>query len=131
MTDFDIEDQQEPEQFTAEELDDKPSKEVYKQLKEQKKREKFYASKNKKEEVKHKARFTRVDNLNSYICDHCGKTYPEEKGSLIYKASGEYAYCVECLKELYPNYKPIKLAGLQKKTEYLSNNFETLYNKGF
>lgn len=122
---FDLEEQQEPEQFSVEQ-DDKPSKEVRKLIREQKKKEKA----NKKVEEKHRAKFTRVNHQNCYICDNCGKAYKEEEGTLMYNMSGEYAYCKECLKLLYPNYKICRLAGTHKKTDLLSNHADTQYFSG-
>ena len=130
MTDFDLEEQLEPEQFT-EDSDDRPSKEVYKQLREQKRREAYYEKHNKAVQQKHKARFTRQNNLNHYICDRCGEVFEEGKGSLMYKSEGEFAYCAACTKELYPNYKPIRLFGTKSKSDFMSNHYDTKYFKGF
>lgn len=129
--DYDLEDQQESEQFVEDSREDKPSKEAAKFLKEQKRALKHYEQLDKKQASKHKATFHRIDNQNHYVCDNCGTTYPEEKGALMYNAKGEYAYCSNCLKELYPNYKPIKLSTTLSKTRFMSNNFESQYNKGF
>lgn len=127
---YDLEEQTEPEQFT-EETEDTPSKEVYKRLREQKKAQKHYEALNKKKATKHKAVFHRVNNQNHYVCDHCGKTIQEELGKLMYNAKGEFFYCNECIKELYPNYKPVTLITTMSKTSFMSNNFETKYSKGF
>ena len=126
MSDYDLEEQQEEEQFIVED-NDAPSKSINKFLREQKRYEKL----NQKKEAKHKAKFTRQDHQNCYVCDNCGKTYKEEYGALIYKHSGEFAYCKDCLKELYPNYKPIKLATTIKKTDFMSNHADVAYSKGF
>lgn len=127
---YDLDEQMEPEQFT-EDLDDTPSKEVYHKLREQKRAQKLYEIQNKKTANKHKAVFHRINNQNHYVCDNCGKTVKESNGSLIYSAKGEHFYCSDCLKELYPDYRPIKLSTTVSKTSYMSNNFESQYNKGF
>lgn len=127
---YDLDEQMEPEQFTAD-LDDTPSKEVYRKLREQKRAQKLYEVQNKKAANKHKAVFHRINNQNHYVCDNCGKTVKESNGSLIYSAKGEHFYCSDCLKELYPDYRPIKLSTTVSKTSYMSNNFESQYNKGF
>ena len=128
MSDFDLEEQQEPEQF-LEEDSGPPSKEVYKILKEQKKQEELH---NKRLKEKHKAVFHHINNINHYVCDHCKHPFQEKDGGhLIYKASGEYAYCNACLKELYPNYKPIHLTTTMSKLDRLSNHADTAYSKGF
>lgn len=132
MTEYDLDEQMEEEQFVAEDLDEKPSKEVYRQLKEQKKREAYYEKQNKKNAVeKHRARFTRQNNLNHYICDRCGEIFEEGKGSLMYNSKGEFAYCATCTKELYPNYRPIRLFGTKSKSDFMSNHYDTKYFKGF
>ena len=120
----------EPEQF-IEEQDEKPSKEVYKQLREQRKREQLQEKHNKEQAKKHRATFHRVNNVNCYKCDNCGKVFEHDKeGSLIYKNTGEYAYCGECLKKLYPNYRRIRLAGSISKTDALSNHWDIAYFSG-
>ena len=47
-------------------------------------------------------------NENIYICDRCGKEVKEED---VMKSSGgrnrNFAYCPECAKILYPNYKRV------------------------
>ena len=126
MSDYDLEEQQEEEQFKIEE-DETPSKSINKFLREQRQYEKL----NQKKETKHKAKFTRQDNQNCYVCDNCGKVYKEEYGSLMYSSKGEFAYCKDCLKELYPNYKPIKLATTTKKIDFMSNHADVAYSKGF
>lgn len=122
----DLEEQMEPEQFVPDDSADKPLKEVYKFLKQQKKYEKL----NKKQEAKHKATFHRINNANHYTCDKCGENYPEYEGSLIYNNKGEFAYCSKCLKELYPNYRKVHLATRVSKTDLLNNHWETKYNNG-
>lgn len=133
MTDFDLEDQQEPEQFIAEDTSEqRKSKEVSKLLRERKQYESYQQKHNKAQQQKHKATFHRINNTNHYVCDNCGKPFPESTGgSLIYRHSGEFAYCLDCLKELYPNYRPIRLATTISKTKLCSNNFEAQYSKGF
>ena len=130
MTDYDLEEQTEPEQFKEEEPEPRLSKEVYMHLKEQERAKKHYERLNKKP-VKHKATFHRIDNQNHYVCDHCGKTVKEDDGSLMYSCKGEYFHCAQCTKELYPNYRHIKLATTTSKTNYMSNDFESKYDKGF
>ena len=127
---YDLDEQMEPEQFTEED-DLTPSKDVYRKLREQRRAQKYYEAKNKKTVTKHKAVFHRIDNQNHYVCDNCGKTVKEIEGSLMYSAKGEHFYCLDCLKELYPNYRPIKLSTTVSKTSFMSNNFESQYNKGF
>ena len=128
MSDFDLEDQQEPEQF-QEEDSGPPSKEVYKILKEQKRQEKLH---NQRQKEKHKATFHRINNINHYVCDHCNTPFEEKNGGhLMYNASGEYAYCNKCLKELYPNYKPIHLTTTMSKLDHFSNHADLKYSKGF
>ena len=127
---YDLDEQMEPEQFTEED-DLTPSKDVYRKLREQRRAQKYYEAKNKKIAAKHKAVFHRIDNQNHYVCDNCGKTTKETEGSLMYSAKGEHFYCSDCLKELYPNYRPIKLSTTVSKTSFMSNNFESQYNKGF
>ena len=128
MSDFDLEEQMEPEQF-SEEPDAPVSKDVYKILKEKRKYEELH---NKKQKAKHKATFHRINNINHYVCDHCGTPFKEKLGgSLIYNKSGEFAYCTKCLKELYPDYRPVYLANTMSKSTMLCNDFETKYNKGF
>lgn len=131
VSDFDLDEQLEPEQFDTVE-DDKPSKEVYKQLKEQKKIEKHYEKLNKEKvkKEKHKAKFHRINNANHYVCDKCGEVYEESQGSLMYNKDGEFAYCSKCLKELYPNYKKVNITGTLKKTDYLNNHWDTKYSTG-
>lgn len=119
---YDLEEQQEDEQFTVEE-DEGPSNEVKQYLREQK----LYEKQKKKEESKHRAKFTRLNNQNGYICDRCGQPYIQENGSLIYSKDGEFAYCRDCLKVLYPNYRPIKLTGTVNKLDYRSNHCDTQY----
>lgn len=119
---YDLEEQQEDEQFTIDE-EDGPSSEVKQRLRELK----LYEKQKKKEESKHRATFTRIDNQNGYICDRCGQPYIQEHGSLIYSNKGEFAYCKECLKVLYPNYRHIKLAGTVNKLDYRSNHCDTQY----
>lgn len=133
MTDFDLEDQQEPEQFIAEDTSEqRKSKEVTKLLRERKQYESYQQKHNKTQQQKHKATFHRINNINHYVCDKCGKPFPERQGgSLIYNRNGEFAYCYSCLKELYPNYKPIHLTTTISKSKLLSNNFEEQYSKGF
>lgn len=126
MLDYDLEEQQQEEQFKVEE-EEAPSKNINKFLREQRQYEKL----NQKKESKHKAKFTRQNNQNCYVCDNCGKIYNEENGSLMYSSKGEFAYCKACLKELYPNYKHIKLATTIKKTELFSNHADVQYSKGF
>lgn len=126
--DYDLEEQQEPEQFTEEQEETKLSKDVYQYLKEKKKFDKLHS---KPQKEKHKATFHRINNINHYICDNCKEPTPEENGSLIYKATGEFFYCKKCLKELYPNYRHVKLVTSSSKTDFLSNHFDTKYNKGF
>ena len=126
MQDYDLEDQQEEEQFKIDE-DEAPSKSISKFLREQKRYEKL----NQKKDNKHKAKFTRQDNQNCYVCDNCGTVYKEETGALMYKAAGEFAYCSNCLKELYPNYKLMKLSTTLKKTDFMSNHADVRYSKGF
>lgn len=118
----DLEEQQEPEQFVVED-NTEMSREVKQHLREQKAYEKL----KKKEEQKHKARFSRKDNMNGYLCDRCGNHFAEEDGSLIYKKEGEFAYCKECLKVLYPNHTFIKLLGSSKKLDFRSNHYDTKY----
>lgn len=119
---YDLEEQQESEQFSPEESQE-PSGKVKMYLREKKLYEKQYH----KEMSKHKATFRRVQNQNGYVCDHCGKEFPQEEGTLMYNRNGEFAYCKECLKELYPNYKHIKLAGTMNKADRLSNHYDTKY----
>ena len=138
----DILDEQEPDDFEVED-DQRLSKEVYKQLKEQKQ---FYKKINEKqinkEKKQHRATFTRKDNKNQYVCDYCGKTTEEEDGSIIYckgynksgprdKEYGEYFYCNDCLKIIYPGHTNVKLASMVKKSDYMSNHADTRYSKGF
>ena len=128
MTSYDLQEQQEAEQFESEDTSAEPlSKEVYQYLRDKKKYEAYNAKLNKKKETKHKATFTRVDNQNSYICDNCGKAYREDEGKLIYKREGEFAYCKECYKKLYPNMKFIKLTSTIKKSDFMSNHCDTDY----
>lgn len=127
---FDLEDQQEIEQQETE--DEKFSKEVYKKLKSQKQYQKAIQEEAEKlEKTKHKAKFTRRDNENCYICDNCGQVYKADKGTLIYNKKGEFAYCDSCLKILYPNYRRVSLFGAIKKTDYRDNHCDTAYSKGF
>ena len=52
-------------------------------------------------------------NENIYICDRCGKEVKEN--DVMKSSSGKdrnYAYCPECTKILYPNYKKIPTMGL-------------------
>lgn len=119
---YDLEEQQEPEQFVEEEQGELSAK-AKRFIKEQKLYEKLKA----KEDTKHKAKFVRVDNQNGYLCNNCGKPYLQENGSLIYNKNGEFAYCKECLKQLYPNYKPIKLIGTINKLDFRSNHCDTQY----
>ena len=65
---YDLEEQQEPEQFTEEQEDTKLSKDVYNYLKEKKKFDKLNT---KPQKEKHKATFHRINNINHYICDNC------------------------------------------------------------
>ena len=133
MSDYDLEEQQEPEQFTAEDTSEqKKSKEVYKLLRERKRYEAQQQKHNKAQQQKHKAVFHRINNINHYVCDNCGEPFPEKQGgSLIYNKNGEFFYCRQCLKELYPNYRPIHLTTTISKSKLLSNNFEEQYSKGF
>ena len=119
---YDLEEQQEPEQFIEEDSEELSSK-AKRFLREQKLYDKLTA----KEESKHKAKFTRIDNQNGYICDHCGKPYIQEFGTLIYNCKGEFAYCKDCLKELYPNYKHVRLIGTINKLDYRSNHSDLQY----
>ena len=119
---YDLEEQQEPEQFVEENSEELSSK-ARQFIREQK----LYERLKKKEDDKHKARFARQDNQNGYICDNCGKFHIQEEGSLIYKREGEFAYCKECLKQLYPNYTPIKLVGSINKLDFRSNHSDTQY----
>lgn len=119
---YDLEEQQEEEQFTLEE-DEGPSSEVRRYLKEQK----LYEKQKQKDIVKHKAKFTRLNNQNGYICDNCGKPHIQEDGSLIYNKNGEFSYCKDCLKILYPTYKHIKLVGTLNKLDYCSNHYDVQY----
>ena len=125
----DYEEEIEPEQF-KEEQNTMPSKEAYKVLKAQKKLDAIRNKSNATKEEKHKAKFHRLDNMNHYECDNCGQIFKEEEGSLMYKATGEFAYCPKCLKELYPDYKKVKLATAMSKTKLLSNNWDTKYFNG-
>ena len=115
MLNYDLEDQQEEEQFKIED-DNGPSKSINKFLREQKQFEKLNQKKalllNK--ETKHKARIVKQDVQTCYICDNCETTYKKGQGTLIYKASGEYAYCSDCMKILYPSYRQ-KLSTLVRK----------------
>ena len=130
---LDLEDQQAPEQFVEEDSSlATVSKEVYQMLKEQKKREKYYAKINEAKNKKHKAQFHRINNINHYVCDECKIPFEEKTGgALMYSSQGEFAYCNKCLKEKYPNYKRIYLATTVSKSSMLSNNFESQYSKGF
>ena len=40
-----------------------------------------------------------------YVCDNCGAEVKEP--TLITKKDGTYAYCIECTKKLYPNYRNV------------------------
>lgn len=122
-TEFDLQEQQEEEQFT-EETEDKPSKEIARYLREQKKYEKLNK---KKATPKHKATYKRENNINCYVCDNCGKTFTKETGSLIYNKDGEFGYCIDCLKEKYPNYRHINLIGTIDKLDFMSNHADTQY----
>lgn len=119
---FDLEEQQQEEQF-KEDNTQEPSNKVKSYLREKRLYEKQYH----KEIIKHKARFTRINNQNGYVCDHCGKPYPQEDGTLMYKKDGEYAYCKDCLKILYPNYRHIKMAGTINKLDFRSNHYDVKY----
>lgn len=104
------------------------SRDVRKKLSMQKKIQKY----NDKLESKHKAVFHRINNENFYTCDNCNTNFKEAiGGKLMYNKDGEFAYCNECVKKLYLNYKPVFLANTKSKTKLLSNNFETQYSKGF
>lgn len=47
-------------------------------------------------------------NENIYICDRCGKEVKDSDVMKINKGKNkDYAYCPECAKELYPNYKKV------------------------
>lgn len=127
---YDLEDQQEKEQFT-EESTSTPSKDVLKYMKEQKRFEKHNLIKQKTAKTKEKAVFTRIENQNHYICYACGQPFKEEDISLMYGSYGERAYCHECAKKHYPNYKPIRLFTTMSKTDFMSNHADTKYNKGF
>lgn len=104
MIEYDLEDQQEKEQF-EEDKQDTVSKEVYQKLKEQKRYQKYYEMKNKLAALKHKAKIIKKNGIDYYTCDHCKKQYKKINITLMYSAKGEYAYCSDCVKELYPNYK--------------------------
>lgn len=119
---FDLEEQQEQEQFSLED-NQEPSGKVKMYLREKKLYEKQYH----KETSKHRATFKRIKNQNGYVCDNCGKEFMQEEGTLMYKKDGEFAYCKDCLKELYPNYRHIKLAGTVNKADRLSNHYDTKY----
>lgn len=51
-------------------------------------------------------------NENIYICDRCGKEVKEDD---VMKSSGgknrNFAYCPECAKILYPNYRKVPKAA--------------------
>lgn len=128
-----LEDEQD---FETEEQEELISKDVYKRLKQEKQYNKYLQQEQKeKEKLQHKAKFTRKNNENCYICDNCGKIYPEQDGVLMYRKQdsryGEFAYCDDCLKKLYPNYKKVKLFGMIKKTDYRDNHCDLQYSKGF
>lgn len=59
-------------------------------------------------EEKHEITLLVRGNENIYICDRCGK---EVKEADVMKSSGgkdkNYAYCPECAKILFPNYRRI------------------------
>lgn len=47
-------------------------------------------------------------NQSYFICDHCGKEVKAEEATKITRGKNkDYAYCPECTKELYPNYKKV------------------------
>lgn len=110
MIDYDLEEQQEPEQFTEEQTT-KLSKEVYKRLKEQKKVQK-QLDELKKKEAKHIPSSKVVDNKVFYICDNCSKEIASTETKRVFGRTGEYAYCLNCFKELYPEYKVRKLSSV-------------------
>lgn len=144
---YDLEEQQEPEQFIEEKDDASLSKEVYNKLKQEKKYELLKAKKqehkrkiqekiqlmhNKKLESKHKPTFHRINNENHYVCDNCGEPFKEKVGgSLITNNKGEFAYCKKCMKDLYPTYKPVFIANTMSKTDFFSNHADLKYSKGF
>ena len=137
----DLFDEQEPEEFELEQESEKLDKSIYKHLKEQKAFDKLYNEKRLQlEKKRHRAKFTRVDNENHDICDNCGSTFKEgEDGSIVYgkdktsnsKDYGEYAYCNDCMKQLYPEYKKVVLAASAKRSDFLSNHADVSYSKGF
>lgn len=48
-----------------------------------------------------------------YQCDQCGKWVAEGLETKIYKGRNQnYAYCPECTKELYPNYRKVVIQDL-------------------
>ena len=59
-------------------------------------------------EEKHNVTIIIRGNENIYICDKCGKEVKEEEVMKSSKGKDKnYAYCPECSKELYPNYKKV------------------------
>lgn len=129
---YDLEEQQDFEEEDDSSAEVRLSKELYKVLKSKKQYQKaLQKEQSRRQRAKHKATFTRKDNENCYICDNCGKTYKANKGTLIYKLEGEFAYCDACLKVLYPNYHRVDLVGSIKKTDFRDNHCDTWYNKGF
>ena len=51
-------------------------------------------------------------NTVYYVCDECGTRFETDKGTKISKGQkGDYAYCDECMKKLYPNYRKISFTN--------------------
>lgn len=126
MEEYDLEEQTQKEQFAEEDLG-LPSKEARKQLKELEQYEKQIEKQNKLLKSKKVARLIRQNNMNYYECDNCGELFQEDVGSLIHKKEGEFAYCSNCLKILYPKYKKVHLFNSVKKSDFLNNHNDTQY----
>lgn len=57
---------------------------------------------------KHEIRLIVRSHENIYLCDHCNREVKEVDINKISKGKDRnYAYCPECMKELYPNYKKV------------------------
>ena len=67
--------------------------------------------------VNNKHQITTIIRDNSVLhkCDECGQLVAAEKTVKVNKSLGEFVYCNECMKKLYPNYKKIYIQNFNAK----------------
>jgi rubrerythrin len=125
MYDLDDDIEKENQDSIQNELDSK----VYKKLKENKR---FISSLSSKKDAKEKVKLKVIKNQIHYVCCKCDSYVHQSKGTIITTHEGDFAYCPDCLKKYYPNYKKVFIQGLntQNKFNYRDNDCDNTYSKG-